>query len=208
MNLLEQCQKWTEAGEYQKIIDTITSIDEESRTPEINSELARAYNNIAESEEKEYFQKALDLLLPYEEYFGNEHKWNFRTAFSYYYLDKDSSYFVVNNDEVTIDITKVKENNPSFLDDDYFIDIAFYLKIDGYTGYETDLPSVTLSSNDTNVIKDRTIRYYINGTTTISKLYFNNNISKISLKLSSLELSSGAVASFNNVRFAFYSYVR
>lgn len=89
MNLLEQCQKWTEAGEYQKIIDTITSIDEESRTPEINSELARAYNNIAESEEKEYFQKALDLLLPYEEYFGNEHKWNFRTAFSYYYLDKD-----------------------------------------------------------------------------------------------------------------------
>lgn len=138
----------------------------------------------------------------------NEDKKDLTSNDAYYYLDKDPSYFVVNNDEVTIDITKVKENNPSFLDDDYFIDIAFYLKIDGYTGYETDLPSVTLSSNDTNVIKDRTIRYYINGTTTISKLYFNNNISKISLKLSSLELSSGAVASFNNVRFAFYSYVR
>lgn len=138
----------------------------------------------------------------------NEGKKDLTSIDAYYYLDKDPSYFVVNNDEVTIDITKVKENNPSFLDDDYFIDIAFYLKIDGYTGYETDLPSVTLSSNDTNVIKDRTIRYYINGTTTISKLYFNNNISEISLKLSSLELSSGAVASFNNVRFAFYSYVR
>ena len=138
----------------------------------------------------------------------NEDKKDLTSIDAYYYLDKDPSYFVVNNDEVTIDITKVKENNPSFLDDDYFIDIAFYLKIDGYTGYETDLPSVTLSSNDTNVIKDRTIRYYINGTTTISKLYFNNNISEISLKLSSLELSSGAVASFNNVRFAFYSYVR
>lgn len=138
----------------------------------------------------------------------NEDKKDLTSNDAYYYLDKDSSYFVVNNDEVTIDVTKVKENNPSFLDDDYFIDVAFYLKIDGYTGYETDLPSVTLSSNDTNVIKDRTIRYYINGTTTISKLYFNNNISKISLKLSSLELSSGAVASFNNVRFAFYSYVR
>lgn len=138
----------------------------------------------------------------------NEDKKDLTSIDAYYYLDKDPSYFVVNNDEVTIDVTKVKENNPSFLDDDYFIDIAFYLKIDGYTGYETDLPSVTLSSNDTNVIKDRTIRYYINGTTTISKLYFNNNISKISLKLSSLELSSGAVASFNNVRFAFYSYVR
>ena len=138
----------------------------------------------------------------------NEDKKDLTSNDAYYYVDKDSSYFVVNNDEVTIDVTKVKENNPSFLDDDYFIDIAFYLKIDGYTGYETDLPSVTLSSNDTNVIKARTIRYYINGTTTISKLYFNNNISKICLKLSSLELSSGAVASFNNVRFAFYSYVR
>ena len=138
----------------------------------------------------------------------NEDKKDLTSSDAYYYLDKDPSYFVVNNDEVTIDVTKVKENNPSFLDDVYFIDIAFYLKIDGYTGYETDLPSVTLSSNDTNVIKDRIIRYYINGTTTISKLYFNNNISKISLKLSSLELSSGAVASFNNVRFAFYSYVR
>ena len=138
----------------------------------------------------------------------NEDKKDLTSIDAYYYLDKDPSYFVVNNDEVAIDVTKVKENNPSFLDDDYFVDIAFYLKIDGYTGYETDLPSVTLSSNDTNVIKDRTIRYYINGTTTISKLYFNNNISKISLKLSSLELSSGAVASFNNVRFAFYSYVR
>lgn len=138
----------------------------------------------------------------------NEDKKDLTSNDAYYYLDKDPSYFIVNNDEVTIDVTKVKENNPSFLDDDYFIDIAFYLKIDGYTGYETVLPSVTLSSNDTNVIKDRTIRYYINGTTTISKLYFNNNISEISLKLSSLELSSGAVASFNNVRFAFYSYVR
>lgn len=138
----------------------------------------------------------------------NEDKKDLTSNDAYYYLDKDPSYFIVNNDEVTIDITKVKENNHSFLNDDYFIDIAFYLKIDGYTGYETDLPSVSLSSNDTNVIKDRTIRYYINGTTTISKLYFNNNISKISLKLSSLELSSGAVASFNNVSFAFYSYVR
>lgn len=137
----------------------------------------------------------------------NEDKKDLTSNDAYYYLDKDPSYFVVNNDEVTIDVAKVKENNPSFLDDDYFIDIAFYLKIDGYTGYETDLPSVTLSSNDINVIKDRIIRYYINGTTTISKLYFNNNISKISLKLSGLELSSGAIASFNNVRFAFYSYV-
>lgn len=89
MDLLAQCQIWTENGEYQKIIDTITSLNDEERTPEIDSELARAYNNIAEPEEKEYFQKALDLLLPHEEYFDDEHKWNFRTAFSYHFLDKD-----------------------------------------------------------------------------------------------------------------------
>lgn len=89
MDLLKQCRKWAEEGQHQKIIDTITSLDESERTPELDSELARAYNNAAKHEEKEYFQKALDLLLPHKEYFGNEHLWNFRTAYAYYYLDND-----------------------------------------------------------------------------------------------------------------------
>ena len=42
MPLLEQCQTWNEKDEYQKIIDTIEAIPEESRTPELCSELARA----------------------------------------------------------------------------------------------------------------------------------------------------------------------
>ena len=32
MTLLEQCQIWNEKDEYQKIIDTIEAIPEESRT--------------------------------------------------------------------------------------------------------------------------------------------------------------------------------
>ena len=67
MTLLEQCQIWNEKDEYQKIIDTIEAIPEESRTPELCSELARAYNNAADVDDKEMYEKALSLLLPYEE---------------------------------------------------------------------------------------------------------------------------------------------
>lgn len=69
MTLLEQCQIWNEKDEYQKIIDTIEAIPEESRTPELCSELARAYNNAADVDDKEMYEKALSLLLPYEEHF-------------------------------------------------------------------------------------------------------------------------------------------
>ena len=69
MNLLEQCQKWNENDEFQKIIDALEAIPSGGRTPEMDSELARAYNNQAQPEEKELFQKAIDLLEPHEEYF-------------------------------------------------------------------------------------------------------------------------------------------
>ena len=62
MTLLEQCQIWNEKDEYQKIIDTIEAIPEESRTPELCSELARAYNNAADVDDKEMYEKALSLL--------------------------------------------------------------------------------------------------------------------------------------------------
>ena len=40
MNLLEQCQKWNEEDEFQKIIDTLEAIPAGERTPEMDSELA------------------------------------------------------------------------------------------------------------------------------------------------------------------------
>ena len=43
MKLLEQCQKWNEEDEFQKIIDTLEAIPAGERTPEMDSELARAY---------------------------------------------------------------------------------------------------------------------------------------------------------------------
>ena len=89
MDLLEQCQLWHQNNEYQRIIDALEAIPAETRTPEMDSELARAYNNIAGLEDKALFQKALDLLKPHEDYFQGDHFWNFRIAYAYYYLDQE-----------------------------------------------------------------------------------------------------------------------
>ena len=48
MNLLNQCQLWTDRGEDRKIVEAIEAIPEAERTPDILSELARAYNNLAD----------------------------------------------------------------------------------------------------------------------------------------------------------------
>ena len=40
MDILEQCQKWHEKGQYQKIIDALEAIPAEEHTPEMDSELA------------------------------------------------------------------------------------------------------------------------------------------------------------------------
>ena len=66
MKLLEQCQKWNEEDEFQKIIDTLEAIPAGERTPEIDSELARAYSNLAEPGDRELFQRAIGLLEPHE----------------------------------------------------------------------------------------------------------------------------------------------
>ena len=89
MELLEQCQIWNENDEYQKIIDALEAVPAGERTPEMDSELARAYNNLAELGDRELFKKAIALLAPHEEYFEGDHCWNFRMGYSYYYLDQE-----------------------------------------------------------------------------------------------------------------------
>lgn len=80
MTLLEQCQIWHENDEYQKIIDAIEAVPAGERTPELDSELARAYNNAAEPGDRTLFEKAIGLLKPHEDYFAGDHNWNFRMA--------------------------------------------------------------------------------------------------------------------------------
>ena len=89
MELLEQCQQWFEQDEAQKVIDTLEAIPTGERTPELDSELAKAYIAIAEMGDREPFEKALELLAPQEEYFAEDHCWNYRIASAYYYLDEE-----------------------------------------------------------------------------------------------------------------------
>lgn len=89
MTLLEQCQSWHENEEFQKIITEIEALPAAERTPELDSELARAYNNAASVEDRAYFEKAIALLTPHAEHFKGDHLWNFRMGYSYYYLDRE-----------------------------------------------------------------------------------------------------------------------
>lgn len=57
MELLEQCRKWNENKEYQKLIDALENISADERTPEMDSELAKAYIAIADIGEREPYEE-------------------------------------------------------------------------------------------------------------------------------------------------------
>ena len=56
---------------------------------QLDSELARAYNNLAQPGDRGLFEKAIALLEPHEEYFRGDHCWNFRMGYAWYYLDQE-----------------------------------------------------------------------------------------------------------------------
>ena len=99
MDLLQKCQRWHENNEYQNIIDALEAIPAEKRTPEMDSELARAYNNLADPYKPDgvkLLKRAIALLEPHAEYFDGDYFWNLRMGYSYYYLDQEGralSYF-------------------------------------------------------------------------------------------------------------------
>ncbi len=89
-NLLEQCRRWNAEDRYQEIIHALEAIPAEERTPEMDSELARAYNNWGTlRSDWAALKKAIALLTPHEEYFSGDHFWNFRMGYAYYYLDQE-----------------------------------------------------------------------------------------------------------------------
>ena len=73
------------------MIDALEAIPAGERTPELDSELAKAYIAIAEIGEagRALYEKALELLAPHEEHFAEDHCWNYRIASAYYYLDEE-----------------------------------------------------------------------------------------------------------------------
>ena len=98
MNVLDQCQKWHENNEHQTIIDTLESIDADQRTPEMDSVLARAYNNEADPrtpDGREMLRRAIALLEPHEDSLGKTSPWNFRMGYAYYYLVNFQRFFTL-----------------------------------------------------------------------------------------------------------------
>ena len=92
MDILKQCQKWHEEDKHQKIVDALEAISAEKRTPEMDMELARAYNNLADPSEPEgrkLLHRALELMQSHEEELGDTYSWNFRMGYAYYYLDQE-----------------------------------------------------------------------------------------------------------------------
>lgn len=53
MDLLEQCKKLNAEGEYKKLIELVDSVDENERSAEVISELAKAYLSIGDSDHLE-----------------------------------------------------------------------------------------------------------------------------------------------------------
>ena len=60
MELLEQCKTWNDDGEYESVVDALEILPENARTPEMDSELARAYNNLGEPGEYKLLRRHLN----------------------------------------------------------------------------------------------------------------------------------------------------
>lgn len=89
MDLMQQCQIWNEQDQFRKIIDALEAIPEDERTPEMDCELARAYNNEASADDRDMLKHSIALLKKHEEQFRDDHRWNFRMAYAYFYLDQE-----------------------------------------------------------------------------------------------------------------------
>lgn len=88
--LLQNLEMWHQQDEYQKIIEAVEALPEDEQTPNLVSQLARAYSNLAGPEDQHLLKKAVDLLYSVEEELAEkDHNWNFRMGYAHYYLDRE-----------------------------------------------------------------------------------------------------------------------
>lgn len=90
MDLIEKCRLWHEQEEYQNIIDAIEALPAHEREPQLVSDLARAYNNVADGDDRASLRKAVELLRSVEAHLGEQHSWNFRLGYAYFYLGEEA----------------------------------------------------------------------------------------------------------------------
>lgn len=92
MDILQQCQNWYENDEHQKIVDALEAIPAQERTADMDMELARAYNNLADPGEPDgisMLRQAVQLMQAHEDEWGETYFWNFRMGYAYFYLDQE-----------------------------------------------------------------------------------------------------------------------
>ena len=90
--LLDRCEAWHEAEEYEKIVEALETIPEGERTTDIDMELARAYNNLGSSgdiEGRRLLKKALRLMEPHESELSDDYSWNFRMGYALIFLERE-----------------------------------------------------------------------------------------------------------------------
>ncbi len=88
--LVKELELYHVNNEHEKIIETIEKLPKNQLDLLLISMLARAYNNV------QSYQKAFELLKPLEQQCKKQPIWNYRIAYSCYYLDRDDlalSYF-------------------------------------------------------------------------------------------------------------------
>ena len=123
--LLKQIEQWHDDNEFSQIIKAIDNLPADERTPELISQQARAYNNLAvmgdgmtkrENPEIDQAQleKAVELLQSVAEQSQDNYIWHFRLGYALYFLDREM--------EALDCFERSRELNPDQDDVDDFID--------------------------------------------------------------------------------------
>ena len=80
-DILQKIESLYDLDKHQEIIELIEALPAEQLSAELISELGRAYNNLQQ------YEKGLELLKSIEFEESNNPRWNWRIAYSYYFLD-------------------------------------------------------------------------------------------------------------------------
>lgn len=92
MTSQEDIERWDKDEQYQRIIDALEAIEPLKRSYQQTIDLARAYNNLAYSEDFEdagALEQALSLLDSVEQEGSGDASWNFRTGYALHFLCKE-----------------------------------------------------------------------------------------------------------------------
>ena len=116
-DLLSRLEQWHQEDEYQKIIDCLETLSHtQALDYTLTCQLARAYNNIANSESEEFtaqLKRAEELLRSVEAEGTDDPLWYFRLGYSLFYQDREQ--------EALACFRRTQELDPEDGDTEYFI---------------------------------------------------------------------------------------